>query len=143
MKITMPDDDVPWYADGLRFTCTRCGKCCTGEPGFVWVDDDELAALADYRREPLPVFTAVYTRSARGGRTLREKANGDCVFWVAGRGCTVYPVRPVQCRTWPFWESNLTSPEKWYQIEQVCPGSGEGELIPVEEITRRVQARKM
>ena len=25
----------PWYNDGLRFTCTRCGHCCTGEPGFV------------------------------------------------------------------------------------------------------------
>src|SRR5262245_18529291 len=27
----------PWYQDGLEFTCTRCGKCCTGEPGFVSV----------------------------------------------------------------------------------------------------------
>ena len=138
----MPDAD-PWYADGLKFTCTRCGHCCTGEPGYVWVDDDELAALARFRGEKLHEFTAVYTYKARSGRTLREKGNGDCVFWEAGRGCTVYPVRPVQCRTWPFWESNLTDPDQWAAVEGICPGSGEGELIPVEEITRRVKARKM
>src|SRR5207248_8895996 len=40
-----PAPPGPWYQDGLAFTCTRCGKCCTGEPGFVWVTDDELAAI--------------------------------------------------------------------------------------------------
>ena len=135
--------DAAWYADGLRFTCTQCGQCCTGEPGYVWVDDDEMKRLAKFRGEPLHEFTAVHTYKTRGGRSLREKANGDCVFWEAGRGCTVYPVRPVQCRTWPFWESNVATPEAWDDVTAICPGSGAGELIPVEEITRRVKARKM
>jgi Fe-S-cluster containining protein len=65
------------------------------------------------------------------------------VFWEAGRGCTVYPVRPKQCRTWPFWESNVETPEAWERTTQICPGSGRGDLIPVEEITRRVKAIKM
>ena len=39
----------PWYADGLRFACTQCGNCCTGEPGFVWVNDAEIAAIAEVR----------------------------------------------------------------------------------------------
>ena len=73
----MPDT---WYADGLNFTCTRCGNCCTGEPGFVWVTDDEIAELADLRGEPPEEVVGLYTRSAHRGRTLREKANGDCVF---------------------------------------------------------------
>ena len=41
-------DDDPWYRDGLAFTCTRCGACCTGAPGYVWVDADEIAALAEH-----------------------------------------------------------------------------------------------
>ena len=135
--------DDPWYRDGLRFTCTQCGHCCTGEPGFVWVDDAEVQALAKFRGERVGDFTAAHTRPSRGRRTLREKPNGDCVFWEAGRGCTVYPVRPVQCRTWPFWESNVSDPDKWAEVEAICPGSGGGALIPVDEITRRVQARKM
>ena len=140
----MPNEsEEPWYQDGLRFTCTQCGKCCTGEPGTVWVDEDELKKLAAFRGEPLREFVPLYTRKSRGKVTLREKANGDCVFYEAGRGCTVYPVRPKQCRTWPFWESNLESPEKWERTESICPGSGEGELIPVEEIVRRMKAVKM
>lgn len=140
----MPDQPAdPWYADGLRFTCTQCGKCCTGAPGYVWVDDAEVAALAKARGEPVREFVAVYTRAARGKRTLREKENGDCVFWEAGRGCTVYPVRPRQCRTWPFWESNVETPEAWDRAVEICPGSGGGELIPAEEITRRVNVIKM
>lgn len=137
----MPADspDSPWYADGLKFTCTQCGHCCTGDPGFVWVTDDEIAKLAKHRGEPLREFVAMHTRASRGKRTLREKLNGDCVFYEAGRGCTVYAVRPAQCRTWPFWESNLESPEAWDRTERDCPGSGTGELIPVEEITRRMK----
>lgn len=133
----------PWYAGGLAFTCTRCGKCCTGEPGFVWVTEAELSEIARFRGEPVDEATRLYTRKAQGRRTLREKANGDCVFYERGVGCTIYSVRPPQCRTWPFWDSNLESPEAWDRTESVCPGSGEGELIPVEEITRRMKIIKM
>ena len=133
----------PWYAAGLAFTCTRCGKCCTGDPGYVWVTDEELEAIAKFRKEPVEEVTQLYTKRSKGRRTLKEKANGDCVFFERDVGCTVYSVRPPQCRTWPFWESNLESPETWEQTEGVCPGSGQGELIPVEEITRRVKLIKM
>jgi Fe-S-cluster containining protein len=129
----------PWYKNGLRFTCTQCGHCCTGEPGFVWVDDDDLAALAEYRGETAEQVKALYTRWTDRGRTLREKLNGDCVFYDRDAGCTVYPVRPPQCRTWPFWESNLESRETWKHTCDVCPGSGHGELIPAEEITKRLK----
>ena len=133
----------PWYRDGLRFHCTQCGKCCTGEPGYVWVNDEELAAIARLRGEPVGEVTRLYTRpTSRGDRTLREKANGDCVF-LENRLCTVYDVRPRQCRTWPFWESNVQTPEAWQATCEVCPGSGQGELIPVEEITRRLKVIKI
>jgi Fe-S-cluster containining protein len=128
----------PWYQTGLRFTCTQCGDCCTGAPGFVWVDDAELAAIAEFLGEPIEEVRGLTTRGTMRGRTLREKANGDCVFYEKGKGCTIYPVRPAQCRTWPFWESNVASPETWRQTCDVCPGSGRGELIPAEEITRRL-----
>jgi Fe-S-cluster containining protein len=132
----MPD---PWYADGLNFTCTRCGNCCTGEPGFVWVTDDEIVALAALRDEPLEEVVGLYTKMGHRGRTLREKANGDCIFYDKAIGCTVYEARPRQCRTWPFWESNLATPAAWERTKTVCPGAGRGELIPAEEITRRLK----
>jgi len=133
----------PWYQDGLRFTCTRCGHCCTGEPGFVWVEDADLAAIADYLDLPVAQLEAMYTRGTTRGRTLREKGNGDCVFYDGGHGCTIYPVRPPQCQTWPFWESNVETPQSWQQTCGHCPGSGQGELIPVEEITRRLKVIRL
>lgn len=133
----------PWYKDGLRFTCTQCGHCCTGEPGFVWVDDDDLASIAEHRGESFEQVKSLYTRWTSRGRTLREKDNGDCVFYDCRVGCTVYPVRPPQCRTWPFWESNVATPEAWQRTCDVCPGSGQGELISVEEITRLLKVIRL
>jgi Fe-S-cluster containining protein len=133
----------PWYQDGLRFTCTRCGKCCTGEPGFVWVNDEELAAIAKLRGESVEDVRDRYTHMATRGRTLSEQNNGDCVFYDRTEGCTIYSVRPRQCRTWPFWESNVATPETWDRTCEVCPGSGQGELIPAEEITRRLKVIRL
>jgi uncharacterized protein len=131
----MPD---PWYADGLAFRCTRCGNCCTGPPGVVWVDDDELAAIAEHRGENIGDVEIQYTRMVGKRRSLRERPNGDCVFLDKTAGCTIYPVRPRQCRTWPFWESNLATPQTWEKTRRVCPGAGQGELISAAEITRRI-----
>jgi uncharacterized protein len=133
----------PWYKDGLRFTCTRCGHCCTGEPGFVWVDDRDLAAIGQLRGESVEEVTALHTRWTDRGRTLREKLDGDCVFYDRKAGCTIYPARPPQCRTWPFWESNVETPEAWRHTCDICPGSGHGELIPVEEITLRLKVIRL
>jgi uncharacterized protein len=133
----------PWYQDGLRFECTRCGKCCTGAPGFVWVTDAEVEAIAEFRGELIEEVLGLYTRLADNRRTLREKANGDCVFYDREAGCTVYPVRPQQCRTWPFWESNVAAEADWERTKKECPGAGHGQLIPAEEITRRVKRIKV
>jgi Fe-S-cluster containining protein len=137
------DPTEPWYRDGLRFRCTRCGHCCTGEPGYVWVSDDDLRAIADHLGEPFEVLKAACTKTGRRGLSLREKLDGDCVFYDKERGCTVYPVRPPQCRTWPFWESNVATPEDWEKTCRVCPGSGHGDLIPAEEITLRLKVIRL
>jgi uncharacterized protein len=141
--ISMTDEPEPWYAGGLRFRCTMCGHCCTGAPGYVWVADEEIESIAAFLRESVETTTAVHTRLTNHGHSLREKANGDCVFYDKAVGCTIYAVRPAQCRTWPFWESNLQSPAAWQHTCEICPGSGQGELIPVEEITRRLNVIRL
>jgi len=135
--------DQPWYRNGLRFRCTRCGHCCTGAPGFVWVTDEEIQAIAEYLHESVGRVTAAHTRVAHRGRSLREKQNGDCVFYDKTAGCTIYAARPGQCRTWPFWDCNVRTPEDWRQACEICPGSGQGDLIPPEEITRRLNVIRL
>jgi len=133
----------PWYHEGLHFRCTRCGNCCTGEPGYVWVNDEEIEAIAGHRGESSEQVKASYTRPAGRRRSLKEKADGACVFYDPEEGCTIYSVRPRQCRTWPFWESNVVTQEAWQKTCAICPGSGKGDFIPAEEITRRVNVIRL
>jgi len=37
----------PWWSKGLIFSCFECGKCCRGDPGAVWVSDQNIADAAD------------------------------------------------------------------------------------------------
>lgn len=128
--------EKPWYDKGLRFECSQCGDCCTGGPGYVWVTNDEIAALAAaIGEEDIERFEELYVRKIGIRKSLKELPNWDCVFFDGEtRGCTVYEARPRQCRTWPFWDSNLRSPEMWQQTCEVCPGSGKGKLHQLEHI---------
>jgi Fe-S-cluster containining protein len=133
----------PWYRDGLRFACTRCGNCCRGA-GTVRVSDAEIAALARRLELTDAEFRAVYTRRLRGGEvSLRERANRDCVFYEARPpGCRVYEDRPAQCRTWPFWPSVLHSTERWQEEAAGCPGMNRGRLHTAPEIEETAEARR-
>jgi Fe-S-cluster containining protein len=130
----MPES--PWYDSGLRFECTQCGNCCTGAPGFVWVNQEEIGRLAAAIGETdLQSFEQKYVRQVGVRRSLMELENGDCIFFDGQRRtCRVYQERPRQCRTWPFWDSNLQSPAHWQHTCQVCPGSGKGQLYVLDQI---------
>ncbi|MCH2202499.1 MAG: YkgJ family cysteine cluster protein [Fuerstiella sp.] len=131
-------DSDPWYRDGLQFTCSQCGDCCTGDPGVVWVNDEELQAIARYLDKPIGEIRLFHTRPVRGRVSLTEYQNGDCTFFDSQeRKCTVYPVRPGQCRTWPFWKSNIESSRKWNEVCDSCPGAGTGQFFSLEEIEER------
>lgn len=138
----MPDQ--PWYKDGLRFQCTQCGNCCTGAPGYVWVNRDEVAALAAEVHMEVDAFLKQYVRKVGARMSLVEYANGDCVFFDnVKRTCNVYQARPRQCRTWPFWHSNVCTAEAWRQTCEVCPGSGQGALVPLEKIVEQVHVIRL
>ena len=131
-------EKIPWFQEGLRFECTQCGNCCTGSPGYVWVNREEIQRLADLLGLELSEFHRQYLRKVHGRESLIELPGGDCVFFDSEtRRCRVYSERPRQCRSWPFWGSNLRSPQTWQSTCQVCPGSGQGELVPLEEIETR------
>ena len=132
------DDDLdpdPWYADGLRFSCQQCGACCGGGPGYVWVRQEDRSRIASFLGVDEEQFVERYCRRALGKVSLVEKDNLDCVF-LEPEGCRVYPVRPPQCRTFPFWERYLEDREAWEGLGDRCPGIGQGKLHTCEEIRR-------
>jgi Fe-S-cluster containining protein len=145
-------DDSPWFADGLRFTCTQCGNCCTGAPGYVWMSPEELQRLADHLQLSLQETVKKYGRRIGNRISLKENRNlrgeYDCVFLKEEPGpdgkldpakpgrrvCTIYDVRPLQCRTWPFWTGNLESPAHWATAGIRCPGINKGRKYDAGQI---------
>ena len=119
-----------FYADGLRFSCTRCSSCCRYESGFVFLSEKDLSLLAAECQMEYNEFVKTYCRwviAEEGQRlSLKEKTNYDCIFW--DRGCLVYGARPLQCRTFPFWRSIVSSSGAWEMASGTCPGIGAGVL---------------
>jgi Fe-S-cluster containining protein len=131
--------DKAWFQEGLRFQCSGCGDCCTGAPGFVWVNSREIRLLAEAVGLSKEEFEATYVRRIGVRKSLIEYDDGDCVLFDPDqRQCTAYEARPRQCRTWPFWESTAGTREDWEETCRECPGCGKGPLVPAKEVTRRI-----
>jgi Fe-S-cluster containining protein len=126
----------PWYEDGLRFECTGCGKCCSGPKGAVYIDNEELVAMAETLNLAPKDFKRLYVKNRGNRLSLVELKQSDgqyaCVFLKSNR-CTVYQARPVQCRTYPFWPENLNTPESWALTAKECEGISESAPITFPE----------
>ena len=127
-----------FFDQGIRFECQQCGACCTGDPGIVYIDTDEVKRIAEYLRDGIPSFVDKYLFPLRAGYSIKEHSDGRCFFY--NNGCTIYPVRPHQCKTYPFWFENLRSDKKWKRVTRECLGIGCGPLYPKEEILEIVQS---
>ena len=135
---------LPWYRDGLPFSCTQCGKCCSGSPGFVWITEEEIVKMADFLKITLSIFKRMYTRRIGHRFALIEKKtqNHSCVFYK-DKQCMVYLARPLQCKTYPFWQENLSSEESWKQAAKDCEGiHPEAFRIPHEKIEELLEAQR-
>ena len=141
--------DQPWYADGLKFTCSQCGNCCTGGPGYVWISREEIVKLAEHlkltpeetverycrkidgkfslkeRRSPAGLYDCIFLKEMQIPRSGREAGDDKVVHTI--RACSVYHVRPLQCRTWPFWPENLASQKSWDRAARKCHGMNSGD----------------
>ena len=132
-----------WYRAGLKFECTQCGNCCSGDPGYVWATKEEIRLISKFLGWTDDSMRAKHLRRVGLRYSLTEKPDGDCIFLKREDGktmCTIYPVRPLQCRTWPFWSRNLRSSNTWNEAHKTCPGMNNGkhhDFVTIE--TRRTQ----
>jgi Fe-S-cluster containining protein len=63
---------------------------------------------------------------------LRKPPDAQCHF-LRGGGCSVHPVKPVQCRLYPFWPELVENRATWEAERSACPGIGKGEFVQIGE----------
>ncbi len=140
-------DSKLWYAAGLHFQCRGCGNCCAGPgEGYIWVTKPEVQKIADLLEMSVDDFRGRYLRRV-GLRTtiIEHPSTNDCIFLRNEKGrriCVIYPVRPTQCRTWPFWPCNLDKPSSWNEAGRNCPGMNRGRAYSPEEIQKIKKMKK-
>ena len=88
------------------FKCACCGNCCRWE-GVVHVREIELPPIAHFLGISVEELIDKYTRLSddRKGLVYADKPDGSCVFQDENNLCTINPVKPLQCATFPYdWE---------------------------------------
>ena len=135
----------PWYSKGLPFSCTQCGKCCTGAPGYVWTTEEEIAQMAEFLKFSVQEFKKRYIRRIGQRLALVERKAADthsCIFYH-NKQCQVYSTRPFQCRAYPFWQENVLSEESWKLAAQECEGiHSDAPVIPQKDIEGFLDAQR-
>ena len=136
----------------FRFACHRCGHCCSGHSGYVWLAEGETAALAASLGMSEASFVSSCVRAvidpASGERALalREEsdggdAGGRCILLEPPNTCRAYTARPAHCRTFPYWPSVLADVRAFEAARATCPGIAvEPALDAREHAFRRLEA---
>ena len=98
--------------------CNSCpAKCCTGASGNIIVNEQEIANISQKLQIDESIFRKDFLRVTEDGAlSLREyklgKNNYACALLEHdNKKCSIYDVRPTQCRTFPFWSEYVGNTE--------------------------------
>ncbi|HYQ71402.1 MAG TPA: YkgJ family cysteine cluster protein [Gammaproteobacteria bacterium] len=132
----------PYYQQqSLRFSCTRCGRCCTGGAGYhVYFTRGEANAACASLGLTWKWFRRHYLRRLEGDGLVAADRGGACIFLNAAGQCRIYAQRPVQCRTYPFWPELVDSEASWRREALRCEGINRGKVVSLARIRKALRA---
>lgn len=96
----------------------------------MYITENDLLRIATHLGLTAQEFETRYVIRYRHMLRLRKPKNSQCHF-LMGQGCSVHVVKPVQCRTYPFWPELVEDRAAWRDEGKRCPGIGKGELIQI------------
>lgn len=104
--------------------CSACqGKCCTGESGYIYVTKNEIEKISKLLSLDIREFVNDYLFKKGYKYSIKEIKFNDsheCIFYDReSNACTIYDVRPLQCKTFPFWDYYKTRVD---ELKLECPG---------------------
>ncbi len=135
-----------YIPENFKFKCLDCGDCCRHESGYIFLMPDEINIISNFlKMDPdnfLNIFAFNFSKSVY---SLKEKENYDCVFWDEENrngkgGCSLYKIRPMQCKNFPFWISTFSDKDSFELQKKRCKGimSQEGKQYRKIEIYKLV-----
>ena len=101
------------------FHCKKCGDCCRGYGG-TFVSTREIESIAAYTSTDPERFVKEKCQMSGGKPMLAQGADGYCIFYDGE--CSIHPVKPDMCRSWPFIKSVLIDVNNWNIMASSCPG---------------------
>lgn len=131
--------EKPWFANGLKFHCTGCGKCCTGPSGYVFLSETDLHTLAAHFSLTPQAFAKKYTRLVDDQYALLDRPGSDACIFLKDNKCSVYGARPIQCRTFPWWVQNIETPSDWEEAALHCEGINHPDAKEVDVVEIQAQ----
>lgn len=128
----------------LRFGCTGCGDCCHGGGGYhVYLDAREAERIRRHLGLSPSWFRRRYLRRTGEGDLILNQDSADrCRFLAPDNRCGIYSVRPVQCRTYPFWPEIMRSRAAWRREAVRCEGIDRGAVVPLAKIRAALARHK-
>ncbi len=100
----------------------------------------EVRAISQFLNMDPQGFIKDYCQWSGERPFIRSSESGYCIFW--NKICTIHPVKPRMCKTWPFIESILVDPTNWESMRSVCPGiRARGTLEDLIECVKQVQTQ--
>lgn len=117
----------------VKFECQQgCSNCCKSG-GVVHISENDIVEISKFLKISQDEFLKKYiTREGKKMYLVDQEIN-DCIFLKDDK-CVIYPVRPLQCKTFPFWPQNVKSEKRWNMVMDECPGIGVGKDFFQNEI---------
>jgi hypothetical protein len=119
------------YPEGIRFECNRCSLCCGDakdkvrriflleiEAGIISKESSKAIEDISEKIDGFEPYTSV----------MKKTKEGRCVF-LSDNSCSIYKIRPLVCRFYPFQLQNLKNNQYLFTYTGECPGLGKGPLL--------------
>ena len=127
--------------EGVAFRCQpNCGRCCDQPGGIVYLSPDDAERLAEHAGLDVEAWLERDTRKTFDGRYVLKsrEEDGVCIHLNEQKQCSIYEVRPQQCKAFPWWGENLATPAAWGTTKAACPGIDADDAIIVDGQTIRL-----
>ena len=126
------------YPKHIRFRCLRCALCCgdtEGKRRSILLLKTEADRISKKTLQRIHGFAAKIEDSESYVYRLKMTDERKCVF-LRDASCSVYEIRPIICRFFPFQLKNLGKNRYLFAYTDECPGIGEGSTLEKEFFER-------